>query len=163
MILLDKEYVDRSSLWRMPFYIEWDPDDPVSSQQAQDLDFPDIVAEGPFLLVVHDDAAWAGQDADRLYCVAERSLDKQNFKNWKPLADLYVKSMGISRQSMLLRYAAMKRYLAQGEYRDTPQPWEDAYHWPDKDDLAWSALLYGRHPWLEAYEDKHGKRWVSHI
>jgi hypothetical protein len=159
MILLDKEDVVRLNLWTYPFYRRWDHNDPEDWAEGTRLDFPDILAEGPFLLVVHDEHAWAGQK-DPSYEVAGRRVDPPNFRWWAALADLYAESMGISRLSMLRRYKSMRRYLL-GDRRGRWCPWEEAYHWPDKDDLAWSALVHGRHPWLEVREHG-GKREVMY-
>jgi len=161
MILLEKEDVvpllDKG-MRKMPFYVEWDPDDPVSSRQAQELDFADILADGPFVLIVNDEYAWVGQDADHLHEIAKRRRDIPNLKWWRALADLYAAEMGISRQSLLLRFAAMNRRL----HRDSGQwfAWDEIYHWSDGSDLAYSALTFGRHPWLVTREHE-GKRQVK--
>jgi len=155
MILLDREDVVRLDLLKSPFYVRWDPDDPVAFAEGQALDFPEIMADGPFLLVVHDEGAWAGQP-ERLVNVAGREL---NFQNWTALADLYAESMGISRLSMLRRYTSIRRQTRRRPVGLGWMRWENAYHWPDGDDLAWSALVHGRHPILEVREHD-GKRQV---
>jgi len=159
MILLDREDVVRLDLLKSPFYVRWDPDDPVAFAEGQALDFPEIIAEGPFLLVVNDEFAWAGQHPDRLSNVAGRRLDAVNFQHWKALADIYAESMGISRQSLLLRFASLRRQTRRRPAGLGWMKWENAYHWPEGDDLAWSALTDGRHPTLEVREHE-GQRQV---
>jgi len=161
MILLDREDVVRltnDGMWTYPFYVNWDPENPALFQRGEDLDFPDIIADGPFVLIVNDEYAWAGRDVDHLYEVAKRRKDAPNFKSWKALADLYAKEMGISRQSLLLRYAAMSRRLRR-DHRSQWRPWDEIYHWPDGSDLAYSALTFGKHPWLVTREHE-GERQV---
>jgi hypothetical protein len=160
MILLDQEDVVRLDLWKYPFYRRWDVEDPAQVDEAIALGWPDVLADGPFLLVVHDEDAWAGQEIDSLYNVAGRRTDRPNHKWWMALADLYADGMGISRQSLLLRFASASRYL-RGDRLGQWCPWEKAYHWPDKDDLAWSSLVYGRHPWIEVREND-GRQEVMH-
>ena len=139
MILLDREDVDRIGLPQHPFY-------------AEDEEVP---AKGPFMLVVHDDGAWAGNHLDDLYLVASKREDPANLQRWQDLADIYADCMGISRQSLVLRYSSMRKqtYRVRGQWL----PWEEVYHWPEGNEHAWSALLYGQHPWLEvrdlAYPD----------
>jgi len=153
--------VIRLDLWRLPFYIEWDPDDPEEWQEGQDLDFPEILAHGPFVMVVHDEAVWAGQHPDSLYNVAARRSDPPNFQRWKALADIYADCMGVSRQGLLLRYWAMKRYLAVGDRKGEFHPWGDVYHWPEGGEFVWSALVRGNHPWLKVREHE-GQRQVKY-
>lgn len=161
MILLDQEDALRLDLPYMGmFRVHWDPDDPVKWDEGQALDFPDLIADGPFLLVVNDEWACAGQDANRLSMVAGRRIDAPNLRNWRYLADLYAGSMGISRQGLLLRFAAMSRYLRR-DRRGEWVRWEKVYHWPEGGDLAWSSLVYGRHDWFKVREHE-GERQVMH-
>jgi hypothetical protein len=155
VILLDKEDVERLDLWKHPFYRRWDTKDPEQVDEAIALGWPDILADGPFLLVVHDEAAWAGQ-AGRLLKVAGRRIDPPNHKWWSALADMYADDMGVSRQSLLLRYASIRRYL-RSDRRGQWCSWEKVYHWPDEGDLVWSALVHGHHPWLEVREDDENR------
>jgi hypothetical protein len=69
--------------------------------------------------------------------------------------------MGISRQSLVLRYASMKRFLVVGDRRERFFPWDEVYHWPEGGDLAWSALVHGHHPVLQTREYE-GQRQVMH-
>lgn len=151
MILIEREDVDRLGLWTYPFLMFWDPNDPEQWAEGNALDFPDMPAPGPFLLIVHDEAAWAGQRADRLSQVAGKRLDPPNRRWWQALGDMYAEAMGISRQSLVLRFAAMSKYLRR-ERRGQWHPWDEVYHWPEGGDLAWSALVHGRHPWFEVRE-----------
>lgn len=151
MILLEREDVDRLDLWTYPFLVKWDLDDPEQFAEGAKVDWAEIPADGPFLLVVHDENALAGQDASSLYEVAGKRYDIHNKRKWKALADMYAEAMGISRQSMVLRFAAMTRHVRQATgWLD----WDEVYHWPQGGDLAWSALMYGYHPWLVVRE--HG-------
>ena len=161
MILLDREDVIRLDLRTRPFLITWDPNDPVEFAEGTKADWADILAEGPFLLIVHDEAAWAGQETERLYNVAGRQIDPPNFRWWKALADLYAESMGISRQGLLLRFASMRRQTRRRPVGLGWMQWENVYHWPDENDLAWSSLVYGHHPTLEVREHD-GQRQVRY-
>jgi hypothetical protein len=156
MILLDRGDVIRLDLWAYPFLIEWE----VGSSEAVEADYADIIAEGPFVLVVHDEDAWAGQ-GDSLYRVAQKRADPINHRQWKDLADLYAASMGITRQSLVLRYSAMTRRLRRRPLGLGWARWDHIYHWPEGDDLAWSALMYGHHPHIEAREHE-GQRQVRY-
>lgn len=149
MILLDREDVERLDLWNLPFLVRWDPNDPDEWAKGQALDFPDVMAPGPFLLVVHDEDAWAGQAFDSLSCVAQKRADPINMKKWRHLADLYAKEMGVSRQGLVLRFSSVRRQLRQ---RRGWVRWNAIYHWPEGGDLVWSALVHGHHPWIEVRE-----------
>lgn len=161
MILIDREDVIRVGIdTRSSFLVDWDPDDPVSWAEGQALDFPEILAEGPFLLVVHNEWAWAGQELRNLQPVAGRKIDPPNFERWKYLADLYAEEMGISRQGLLLRFASIERRL----YKTGSGgwfPWEQFYHWPEGSDLAWSALAHGQHDEMQARKHE-GQLQVRH-
>lgn len=160
MILLEREDVDRLGLWTYPFMVRWDHNDPVQWAEGNALDFPDIPAEGPFLLVVHDEDAWAGQGGwGGLYHVAQKRADSINMRWWRALADLYAEAMGISRQSLVLRFAAMRRHLSSN--RDPWFSWEEVYHWPEGGDLAWSALVHG-HPHGIAVREHEGQRQIRY-
>lgn len=161
MILLDKEDVVRIGLHiGAAFLVEWDPDDPARWAEGVDLDFPDVIADGPFLLVVHNEWAWAGQRSDNLYPVAGRKVGPPHFERWKALADLYAASMGISRQGLLLRFASVERRLWRTGSGDW-FPWEQFYHWSEGSDLAWSALAYGQHDEMQARKHE-GRLQVRH-
>jgi hypothetical protein len=153
MILLDREDVERFGLWPRPFLVEWE----MGSPEAIAADYAEVPADGPFLLVVHDEHAWAGQREGHLHPVAGKRYDPPNRRWWTYLADLYAKSMGISRQSLVLRFSAMTRRARRnpGEWLR----WDDVYHWSEGGDLAWSALVHGRHPWLKVREYE-GERQV---
>ncbi len=160
MILLEREDVDRLGLPASFFLVEWDPNDPEQFAEATKVDWADIPAEGPFLLVVNDEYAWVGQRADRLlYLVAQKRADPVNLRWWKGLADLYAESMGISRQSLVLRYSAMRRQMHR--HRGEWFPWEEIYHWPEGGDLAWSALVHGHDPSIRTREHE-GQRQVRY-
>lgn len=148
MILLERDDVIRLGMdgWDYPFCV--------------DRDDVDVLAEGPFLLVVHNEHAWAGQDVDSMEQVAGRRIDPPNHRRWKYLADLYAAAMGISRHSITLRYVWMSRHL--NDKRGQPFLWDDIYHWPEGSDLAWSALVHGHHPWFRVYETE-GQRMVEHL
>ena len=137
MILIEREDVDRLiplGLPKMPFYVRWEIGDPI----GEILDYPDVLSPGPFVAIVTDDEAWVGTSANRLCGVAPRRADRINYRIWAGLADLYVAEMGISRQGFIKRFAAMNRFLG----RNPGQwiPWEEAYHWPDERNLAWSSV-----------------------
>lgn len=144
MILLDREDVVRLGMdgWTYPFCV--------------DQDGADVLADGPFLLVVHNEGAWAGLDADSMEPVAEKRVDPANNRRWKYLADLYAEAMRISRHSLILRYTAMIQDCDPGQWFE----WEGVYHWPEGGDLAWSALVHAHHPWLEVCE-VDGERLVT--
>jgi hypothetical protein len=163
MILIDREDVIHLNMARWSytcFFVHWDPNDPVAFQRGQELDFPDILADGPFLCVVTDEDVWAGQELDHLSPVVQKRADSINLRQWRYLADLYAAEMGISRQSFVLRFAAMSKYL-RGDRRGQWNPWDDVYHWPEGGDLAWSSLMYGHHPWMEVREHD-GQRQVRY-
>jgi hypothetical protein len=155
MILLDREDVDRLGLWQLPFYVEWDMDDPVQFEEGTKADWADIPADGPFLLVVNDEWAWAGQREDGLYQVAQKRADPINLRWWQALADMYAAEMGISRQSLVLRFSSVRRKVRRNP--DQWFRWEDLYHWPEGGDLAWSALMHGRW-WDITVRERDGKR-----
>ena len=160
MILLEREDVDRIGLEPYPFLTFWNPDDPEQWAVGNAQNFPDLPAPGPFLLVVDDEYAWAGQRKDGLHQVAGKRLDSQNRRWWQALAGMYSSAMGISTQSMVLRYTSMGRHLrraGRGEWHS----WNHIYHWPEGRDLAWSALVHGRHPWFEVREHQ-GQRQITH-
>lgn len=160
MILIDREDVDRLDLWPYPFLVRWDPNDPVKWAEGAKIDYPDIPAPGPFLLVVTDEDAWAGQEVDRLTNVAMKRADDIQLRRWRGLADLYAAEMGVSRQGLILRYSSVRRQL-----RGNPGQWyrwEAVYRWPQGGDLMWSALLHGHHPWIKAREHE-GRRQVRYI
>lgn len=161
MILLDRDDVIRLDMdgWTYPFQVEWDPSDPVSRAEAEAVDYADILADGPFLLVVNDEYAWAGQAPDRLRQVAQKRADPPNLRRWKYLADLYAESMGISRQGLVLRFTAIRRHVRRENGRWVR--WNRAYHWPEGSDLAWSSLVLGHDPSLEVSEYM-GERRVRH-
>lgn len=141
--------------WTYPFCKTWDPNDPVEWAEGQALDFPDVIAEGPFLVVVNDEYAWAGQRVGHLTQVAQKRADPINLRQWRYLADLYSQSMGISRQSFVLRFSSMRRRLLHGDWVS----WRDAHPWPDGGDHMWSAIVHGNDPWLQAREHE-GRRQV---
>lgn len=159
MILLERKDVERLGLWTYPFLVHWDPNDPEKWAEGNRLDFPDILADGPFLLVVNDEHAWAGQKKDQLNQVAQKRADPPNLRWWRALADMYAESMGISRQGFVLRFSAMKRRM-----RGLPShwfEWDKIYDWPEGEDLMWSALVYGHHPWIKVREHE-GRRQVRY-
>lgn len=159
MILLDREDVERLDLWTLPFLVRWDPNDPEEWARGQALDFPDIPAPGPFLLVVTDEDAWAGQTPGLLSCVAHKRADPINLKKWQGLADLYAAEMGVSRQGLVLRFSSVRRQL---RTRPHWMRWDSVYHWPEGEALMWSALVHGRHPWIEVREH-NGERQARFV
>lgn len=157
MILIDREDVIRLGMDKFgyPFFIEWE----IGSPEAIATDYADIIAEGPFLCVVTDEDVWAGQKPNRLQRVAQKRADTINLRQWRYLADLYAEGMGITRQSLILRFSSVRRQTRRSPgrwYR-----WEQVYHWPEGGDLMWSALVYGRHPWIEVREHE-GRRQVRY-
>lgn len=147
MILLDRDDVVRIGLAdHAAFQVEWE----VGSPEAIEADYADVLAEGPFLLTVNDECAWAGQHADDLYRVAQKRVDPINLQQWKDLADLYASEIGISRQGLVLRFASIRRKLRRRPAGLGWARWETVYHWPDGSDLMWSALLDKYHPEIEA-------------
>ena len=158
MILIDRDDVVRVGLAdHVAFQVEWE----VGSPEAVEADYSDVLADGPFLLVVNDECAWAGQHADNLYRVAQTRVDPVNLQQWKDLADLYAAEMGVSRQGMVLRFASIRRKLRRRPSGLGWARWRTVYHWPDGDDLAWSALLDRQHPEIEA-RDHFGEREVRY-
>ena len=93
MILLDRNDVDRLDLPQYPFYLDWDMDDPVDVMEGEALGYPDIPAPGPFLLVVHDEEALAGQRLEDLCPVASKREDPASLRRWRGLADIYAECM----------------------------------------------------------------------
>jgi len=63
MMLIEQEDVVRLGMdkWTYPFMTIWE----VGSPEAVAADYADVLAEGPFLCVVTDEDAWAGQREDR--------------------------------------------------------------------------------------------------
>ena len=74
MILIEKEDVLRIGLNPIPFYIKWE----IGSPEAVAADYDDIIADGPFILVMNDDEAWAGQLLYLLHLVARKQNDSVN-------------------------------------------------------------------------------------
>lgn len=159
MILIDREDVDRIGLNPGPFYIVWDLDDPEEFEEGQKADWADIPAPGPFVLIVHDFCAWAGHRVDSLSLVAVKRMDPANRVWWTDLATLYAEGMGISLQSLVRRFTTMTQFMRR--HPDSWVSWGEVYHWPEGGDLAWSALVYGQHPWMEAREHE-GQRQVRY-
>lgn len=158
MILIDRDDVVRIGLSdHIAFQVEWE----VGSPEAVEADYADVLAEGPFLLTVNDEHAWAGQHPDGLYRVAEKRLEPLHFQHWKDLADLYAESMGVSRQGFVLRFAAMRRQLRRRPSGLGWMRWQNLYHWPEGSDLAWSSLMQGYHPEIEVREHM-GERQVRY-
>lgn len=158
MMLIEQDDVIRIGLQsHTAFQIEWE----VGSPAAVAADYEDVLAEGPFLLAVNDECAWAGQHAEALYRVAEKRLDPASEKAWRGLVNLYAREMGVSRQGYLLRLKSVRRRLREDKRRDWIR-WERAYHWDDGIDLAWSALIDRHHPEIEARE-KFGTREVRYM
>jgi hypothetical protein len=160
MILIDREDVDRMDLRPSVFLVEWDPDDPVKFAEGQALDFPEIPAPGPFLCVVTDEDAWAGQREGRLLNVAIKRSGIVHRRKWEYLADLYAEAMGISRQSFVLRFSSMRGQMQR--HRGEWLPWDEVHHWPEGGDLAWSALVHGHDPSIMIFE-RSGIRQVKHL
>lgn len=146
MILLDREDVVRLGMdgWTYPF--------------CEDRDGVDVLGEGPFVFVVHNEHAWGGRDTDSMERIAGRRVDPANYRRWIYLADLYAEAMGISRHSMVMRYVWMSKDVISS--RPEWFEWEKIYHWPEGGDLAWSALVHGHHPLLEVDVD-NGERLVA--
>lgn len=154
MILIDKADVVRIGLEdHTAFQIEW----VIGSHAAVQADYADVLAEGPFLLTVNDECAWAGQHEEALYRVAERRLDPTNYQQWQDLVDIYVDSIGVSRQGFLLRFAAMRRRL---RHEEGWIQWRRIYHWQEGSDLVWTSLLH--HPEIEA-QVHVGEREVRYV
>ena len=149
MILIEKEDVLRIGLNPIPFYIKWE----IGSPEAVAADYDDVIADGPFLLVMNDDEAWAGQSLDQLHLVARKQNDSVNRRRWCELADLYVADLGWSRRSLVKRILAVQDRLrdAGGEWVQ----WRKVYHWRDGSDRVWSGLY--RHQWIETKE-RYGER-----
>lgn len=148
MILIDREDVFELGMDKLgyPFFTIWE----IGSPEAIATDYADIVAEGPFLCVVTDTEAWAGQKVGQLSPVAQKRADPINLRQWEYLAGLYAAEMEISRRAFVLRFSGMRRRLAH-----TPGqwfPWGEIYHWSEGDDLMWSALVHGHHSWLKVRE-----------
>ena len=159
MILLDREEVVALDMDEPAFFVTWDPNDPVAWAEGAKVDYADILADGPFLLVVTDEDAWAGQREDHLSHIAQKRADPANRKRWTRLADLYAAEIGVSRQSFTLRFASMARQTRRN--RGQWLLWPTVYHWPEGEDLVWSALKHASHPHLEVRED-NGERYARY-
>lgn len=159
MILLDREDVVALKMEGPPFLVTWDPNDPVAWAEGAKVDYADILADGPFLMVVTDEDAWAGQSEDHLSHIAQKRADTTNRKRWVYLADLYAAEIGVSRQGFTLRFTSMVRQTKRNRGRWFP--WSTVYHWLEGGDLVWSALKHASHPHLEVMED-NGARYVRH-
>ena len=143
MILIDRDDVIRIGLSdHIAFQVHWDLNDPVQFAEGTAADWADILAEGPFLLVANDEIAWAGQ-GDGFYHVAEKRYDPIHRQRWGDLAGLYADAMGISLQSLVKRFTAMRQLVS--DHRGEWLPWGGVYHWPEGRDLAWSAVKDDRH------------------
>lgn len=159
MILIDREDVIQCGLAdHTAFQVHWNLNDPVQFAEGAKVDWIDILADGPFLLVANDEYAWAGQ-GDRLYMVAGKRYDPINRQRWGYLADLYAEEMGISRQSLVKRFTAMRKLVS--HRRGDWLPWGGVYHWPEGRDLAWSALLDEKRDQFEKRE-YNGQRQVRY-
>ena len=153
MMLIDAMDVIRVGLRdHVAFQREW----VIGSPEAIEADYADVLARGPFLLTVNDECAWAGQHAESLHRVAERRLDPLNYQWHQGLAEIYAEAVGVSRQSYLLRFAAMRRRL---RHESDWMRWNEIYHWPEGADLVWSSLMH--HPEIEARE-RTGEREVRY-
>lgn len=156
MILLERADVDRIGLDPYWFLIQWVP----GSHAAMKVDYADTPSPGPFLLRVHDEAAWVSHNGvDDWRKVAMRyRYDCEPQRQWGSLVELYAADVGVSQMSFLGRWASIRRQL-----KKTPQTWQDwrtVYHWPEEPDLVWSGVLY--HPLLETREH-HGRKEVRYV
>lgn len=141
MMLIDREDVERLGLDPFPFYLRREVGSPEAIAHADD---PDVMADGPFLLIVNDEMAWAGQSEDRLMLVANKKADGAALRRWQGLADLYVAGTGFSRVSLVMRIRSVGRALrAAGGWC----PWDHVYHWPEGSERVWSGLYH--HPIIE--------------
>lgn len=157
MIILEREDVNRIGLDPYWFLVRWVP----GSKEAMAADYAEMPSPGPFLLKVHDEAAWVshGGDDDHWVKVAMRlRYDCDAQQRWGMLVDLYAAEVGVTRMSFLGRWASVRRRL-----RLTPNTWEDwgtVHHWPEGSDLMWSAVIY--HPCLEIREHL-GRKEVRYV
>ena len=159
MILIDRDDVIRIGLAdHTAFQVHWDRNDPVQFAEGTAADWADILADGPFLLVVNDEIAWAGQ-GDGFYHVAEKRHDPINRQRWRDLADLYADAMNIPVQSLVKRFTAMRQLVS--SRREEWLLWDDVYHWPEGNDLAWSSVVDDRHYAFKTREHE-GQRQVRY-
>lgn len=136
MILIEKEDVVRLDLDRYPFHHRWGE---VGSQEAYEhRNDPDVLADGPFLLLVNNEEAWAGQSAGQLMRVAVRRADEVGLRRWQGLADLYLADTSLSRRSLCQRIRSVERKVRTLE--GAWAPWDSLYTWDDASDRVWSGL-----------------------
>jgi hypothetical protein len=156
MILLEREDVNRIGLNPYWFLVQWVP----GSKDAMDADYAEMPSPGPFLLKVHDEAAWISHGGDNDWRkVAERTRTNGNGQlRYGMLVELYAEAAGLTRMSFLGRFASIRRQL-----RSTPGVWEDwtkVYRWPGGSDEVYSGIIH--HPWLETREHL-GQKEVRYV
>lgn len=157
MILLERVDVNRIGLDPYWFLVKWVPGSPA----AMAADYVEMPSPGPFLLKVHDEAAWVshGGERDEWKQVAMRlRYDCSAQQRYGLLVNLYSEAAGLTRMSFLGRWASIRKRL-----RETPDTWEDwqkVYRWGDGSDLTWSGLIH--HPCLETREHR-GRKEVRYV
>lgn len=151
MMLLDREDVIRLKLWEFPFHRVYEPGTPEAIEHAND---PDIIADGPFVFVVNNEFAFAGQTADSLYPAANKRADEIQRLRWVGLADLYLEDLGITRMSMCKRIRSMQDTL-----KDLDREWvrwDWLYKWDEGSERIFSGLY--NHPWIKTRVNEDGTK-----
>lgn len=151
MTLLDREDAIRLELPMMALVPKMTP--------GTRADGPDVVAEGPFLLLVNDEYAHVGQfdptQGEVTYReVANKRGDSIQYQQWRGLTDLYVEDLGWSRRTLTSRVSSVRKQLLKAD--GAWCLWDEVYHWPDGSDRVFEGLL--RHPWIETREHENGVR-----
>lgn len=140
MMLIDKADVERIGGPRYPFVQKWkfQAGEKVPEEYFRERD-KEILAEGPFLLIVNEEEAWGGQNMDRMYRLAVRRADRVNRTLWNEYADLYVEDLGYTGRLVCLRFRSIIKSVAGagGEW----VPWREVYRWGEGSDLFWSSLF----------------------
>lgn len=155
MMLVDYDEVSHLGIPKSVFHRKWVPDEP----EAIACDYADVIADGPFILVVNDETAWLSHGNDDWMLVARNPLHAEpDGGRWSALANLYADSGGISVRSLTFRIRGMRKQLLKN--RGDWFPWDEVYRWDDGSDLVWSSLMH--HDWLKIREHE-GVREVQYV
>lgn len=160
MMLFDYEDVKHLKFNEGLFYKRWTPGDP----EAIACDYADVI-EGPFLLLVHNEAAFMSHGDGRWTEIARNPhfWDRDKWGRWSALAKMYAESGGLSVRNLTFRIFGMTTALKKKE-PGVWTPWDKAYRWNDGEQLIWDCLNVPGHPHysLKCRVNDEGVREVRH-